>query len=155
MTTQVCFAPADIAVTPVSELTATPAPQVPPTHTPVPLPADFNRCTEGPSPVELIKFAQWNKNRVKLGNWVSGYLGAHGLDHPVRIIEMNPDDYKEGLPHADIDIVFEADPEWAKDDANAEVIVVLGPLSDVTPPDTVNASICQRAPTVGEFLLRY
>ena len=86
-----------------------------------------------------------------MGNWVSGYLVAHGLDHPVRIIEMNPDDYKEGLPHADIDIVFEADPEWAKDYANAGVIVVLGPLSDVS-PDTVvavDASIWQRAPTSG------
>jgi len=141
----------------IPEPTATPAPQVPPTHTPVPIPADYNRSTEGPPPVELIKFSQWEENRVKLSNWVAGYVVAHGLDHPVRIVTMNPEDYKDALPHGEIDIVMEADPTWAKPWADAGVIVLLGPLSDAS-GDTViavNASIWSRAPNVGRFMETY
>lgn len=141
----------------VPEPTATPAPQVPPTHTPVPIPADYNRSTDGPPSNELIKFSQWDENRVKLSNWVAGYVVAHGLDHPVRVITMNPEDYKDALPNGEIDIVMEADPAWAKPWADAGVIVLLGPLSDAS-GDTViavNASIWRRAPNVGQFMEKY
>ena len=123
----------------------------------MPIPADYNRSTQGPPRDELIKFAQWDENRVKLGNWVAGFIVAHGLDHPVRVIEMNPDDYKEGLPHSDVDIVMEVDPVWAKPYVDAGVLILLGPLSDAS-QDTVvavNASIWRRAPKVGQFLERY
>ena len=151
--------------TPVPEPTATavpvpteaPKPSVPPTHTPLPLPADYDRSTEGPPQVELIKFSQWDDNRVKLSNWVAGYMVAHGLDHPVRIIDMNPEDYKDALPHGEVDIVMEADPAWAKPWADAGVIVLLGSLAEVS-GDTViavNASIWNRAPNVGQFLEKY
>ena len=130
---------------------------VDPTHTPVPIPADYNRRTEGPPRDELIKFAQWDENRVKLGNWVAGFIVAHGLDHPVRIIEMNPDDYKEGLPHSDVDIVMEVDPVWAKPYVDAGVLILLGPLSNASQETViaVNANIWRRAPKVGQFLERY
>ncbi len=143
--------------TPVPQPTATPAPAVDPTHTPVPLPDDYSLRTHGPKPVELIKFAQWNENRVKLGNWVAGYIVAHGLDHPVRVIEMEPEEYKDKLPHSDVDIVMEADPVWAKPYVDAGILILLGPLSDAS-PDTVvavNASIWTRAPKVGQFLEQY
>lgn len=128
-----------------------------PTHTPVPLPDDYSLRTHGPTPVELIKFAQWDENRVKLGNWVAGYIIAHGLDHPVRVIEMEPGEYKDKLPHSDVDIVMEADPVWAKPYVDAGILILLGPLSDAS-PDTVvavNASIWSRAPRVGQFLEQY
>ena len=128
-----------------------------PTHTPVPLPDDYSLRTHGPTPVELIKFAQWDENRVKLGNWVAGYIIAHGLDHPVRVIEMEPEEYKDKLPHGDVDIVMEADPAWAKPYVDAGIIILLGPLSDAS-PDTVvavNASIWSRAPRVGQLLEKY
>ena len=143
--------------TPVPEPTEPPAMAVGPTHTPIPVPADYNRSTQGPPPHELIKFAQWDENRVKLGNWVAGYIIAHGLDHPVRVIEMEPEDYKDKLPHADVDIVMEADPVWAKPYADAGILILLGPLSDSS-PDTVvavNASVWSRAPKVGQFLEQY
>ena len=143
--------------TPIPEPTPEPTVAVDPTHTPVPIPDDYNRSTEGPPREELIKFAQWDENRVKLGNWVAGYIVAHGLDHPVRVIETNPEDYKDALQHSDIDIVMEADPAWAKPYADAGVLVLLGPLSSAS-PDTVvavNASIWTRAPKVGQFLERY
>ena len=143
--------------TPVPEPTAPPAVAVDPTHTPVPLPDDYSLRTHGPPPVELIKFAQWDENRVKLGNWVAGYIIAHGLDHPVRVIEMEPEEYKDKLPHSDVDIVMEADPVWAKPYVDAGILILLGPLSDAS-PDTVvavNASIWTRAPKVGQFLEQY
>ena len=150
--------------TPTPDPTATPSPEPPPTapsilptNTAVPIPTDYNRRTEGPPRDELIKFAQWKENRVKLGNWVAGYIVAHGLDHPVRIIEMNPEDYKDSLPHSDVDVVMEADPVWAKPYVDAGVLVLLGPLSNAS-PDTVvavNASVWRRAPNVGRFLERY
>ena len=143
--------------TPVPEPTVTHAPAVDPTHTPVPLPDDYSLRTHGPPPVELIKFAQWDENRVKLGNWVAGYIIAHGLDHPVRVIEMEAEEYKDKLPHSEVDIVMEADPVWAKPYVDAGILILLGPLSDAS-PDTVvavNASIWSRAPKVGQFLEQY
>jgi hypothetical protein len=130
---------------------------VDPTHTPVPPPDDYSLRTHGPSRDELIKFAQWDENRVKLGNWVAGYIVAHGLDHPVRVIDLEPEEYKDKLPHSDVDIVMEADPVWAKPYVDAGILILLGPLSDAS-PDTVvavNASIWSRAPRVGQFLEQY
>lgn len=150
--------------TPTPDPTATPSPEpiptvssILPTNTPVPIPADYNRSTEGPPRNELIKFAQWDENRVKLGNWVAGYIVAHGLDHPVRVIEMNPEDYKDSLPNADVDIVMEADPVWAKPYVDAGVLILLGPLSTASPNTVVavNASVWRRAPNVGQFMERY
>ena len=143
--------------TPSPAPTAPTAVAVDPTHTPVPIPADYNRSTQGPPRDELIKFAQWDENRIKLGNWVAGFIVAHGLDHPVRVIEMNPDDYKDSLQHSEVDIVMEADPICAKPYADAGVLILLGTLSDAS-PDTVvavNASIWRRAPKVGQFLEGY
>ena len=143
--------------TPVPEPTSPPAMAVGPTHTPVPLPEDYSLRTHGPPPIELIKFAQWDENRVKLGNWVAGYIIAHGLDHPVRVIEMEPEEYKDKLPHGDVDIVMEADPAWAQPYVDAGILILLGPLSDAS-PDTVvavNASIWSRAPRVGQLLEKY
>ena len=143
--------------TPVPAPTAPPAVAVDPTHTPVPIPADYNHSTQGPPRDELIKFAQWDENRIKLSNLVAGFIVAHGLDHPVPVIEMNPDDYKDSLQHSEFDIVMEADPICAKPYADAGVLILLGTLSDAS-PDTVvavNASIWRPAPKVGQFLEGY
>jgi len=75
------------AATPAPEPVARPLSQIQPTHTPVPIPADYDREASGPPRDELIKFAQWDDNRVKLSNWVAGYIVAHGLDYPVRIVD--------------------------------------------------------------------
>ena len=128
-----------------------------PTRTPVPLPADYSRSTSGVPIHELVKLAQWDENRLKLSNFIAGYIIAHGLNHPARIIDMDPEGYKDALPNNDVDIVMEADPEWAKPYADAGIIVVLKPLSTAS-PDTVvavNASLWKRAPEVGRFLERY
>ena len=128
-----------------------------PTRTPVPLPADYSRSTSGVPMHELVKLAQWDENRLKLSNFIAGYIIAHGLNQPARIIDMDPEGYKDALPNNDVDIVLEADPQWAKPYADAGIIVVLKPLSTAS-PDTVvavNASLWQRAPEVGKFLERY
>lgn len=128
-----------------------------PTRTPVPLPADYSRSTSGVPMHELVKLAQWDENRVKLSNFIAGYIIAHGLNYPTRLIDLEPEGYKDALPHNDVDIVLEADPEWAKPYADAGIIVVLKPLSSAS-PDTVvavNASLWKRAPEVGKFLEQY
>ena len=128
-----------------------------PTRTPMPLPADYSRSTSGVPMHELVKLAQWDDNRLKLSNFIAGYIIAHGLNHPARIIDMDPEEYKDALPNNDVDIVLEADPEWAKPYADAGIIVVLKPLSSAS-PDTVvavNASLWKRAPEVGRFLELY
>lgn len=128
-----------------------------PTRTPVPLPADYSRSTSGVPVHELVKLAQWDENRLKLSNFIAGYIIAHGLDYPTRVIDMEPEGYKDALPHNDVDIVLEADPAWAKPYVDAGIIVVLKPLSSAS-PDTVvavNASLWKRAPEVGRFLERY
>ena len=128
-----------------------------PTRTPVPLPADYSRSTSGVPMHEFVKLAQWDENRLKLSNFIAGYIIAHGLNHPARIIDMDPEVYKDALPNNDVDIVLEADPEWAKPYADAGIIVVLKPLSTAS-PDTVvavNASLWKRAPEVGRFLELY
>ncbi len=128
-----------------------------PTRTPVPIPADYNRSTEGPPKHELVKLAQWDENRLKLSNFIAGYIIAHGLNFPTRSIELEPEGYKDALVHNDVDIVLEADPEWAKPYADAGIVVLLKPLSSAS-PDTVvavNASLWKRAPEVGAFLERY
>ena len=85
-----------------------------PTRTPVPLPADYSRSTSGVPVHELVKLAQWDEKRLKLSNFIAGYIIAHGLDYPTRVIDMEPEGYKDALPHNDVDIVLEADPAWAK-----------------------------------------
>ncbi len=128
-----------------------------PTRTPEPVPVDYNRSTEGPPKHELVKLAQWDENRLKLSNFIAGYIIAHGLNFPTRAIELEPEEYKDALVHNDVDIVLEADPEWAKPYADAGIIVLLKPLSSAS-PDTVvavNASLWKRAPEVGAFLERY
>lgn len=128
-----------------------------PTRTPVPVPADYNRSTEGPPKHELVKLAEWDENRLKLSNFIAGYIIAHGLNFPTRAIELEPEEYKDALVHNDVDIVLEADPEWAKPYADAGIIVLLKSLSSAS-PDTVvavNANLWKRAPEVGAFLELY
>ena len=74
-----------------------------------------------------------------------------------RVIEMEPEEYKDKLPHSDVDIVMEVDPIWAKPYVDAGVLILLGPLSDASPGTVVavNASIWSRAPRVGQLLERY
>ncbi|MDE2753240.1 MAG: hypothetical protein OXI83_11750, partial [Gemmatimonadota bacterium] len=43
---------------------------------------------QGPQPPpkdELIKFANWDDNPVKLLNWIAAYIIAHGLDRPIHV----------------------------------------------------------------------
>lgn len=139
--------------------TTAPAPQsqVDPTHTPVPLPADYSRSTSGVPIHEFIKFAHWDENRVRLGNFVAGFIISQGLNYPFRTVDLGPEDYKNALQHNDVDVVLEADPKWAKPYADAGIIVLLKPLSSAS-PDTVvavNATLWQRAPEVGQFLEGY
>ena len=114
----------------------------------------------GPQPPpkdELIKFANWDDNRIKLTNWIAAYIVAHGLDHPIRIIDVEPDAYQDALTKNDVDIVLEADPAWAQQQADLGNVIVLGTLTSENPEAkiAVHASMSKRAPDVIEFLRSY
>lgn len=114
---------------------------------------------EGPQPPpkdELIKFANWDDNPVKLVNWIAAYIIAHGLDRPIRIIDVEDGAYQESLLVNDIDIVIAADGAWADEQAGAGKVVR---LANASPADTdlaivIHPSMNQRAPDVVQLLER-
>jgi hypothetical protein len=121
---------------------------------------DAPEQTSGPQPPpknELIKFANWDDNPVKLVNWIAGYIVAHGLDRPVRIVEVEDGAYQGPLQQNDVDIVFAADRGWADEQVNAGVAILLG---NGSPTDSalaivVHPSMLERAPDVIELLEKF
>ena len=111
----------------------------------------------GPSTDELIKIATWGDNRVKLTGWLAGYIIAHGLDHPVRMVETPEFDYLTPLLINDVDIVLGAAEVWAREQEDAGRVLVLGSigLSSSHNVIAVHPSLEQRAPDVIEFLKAY
>ncbi len=112
---------------------------------------------EGPPKDELIKFANWDENRVKLTNYMAAYIVAHGLDRPVRIIDLEGTDYKKALLDNHVDIVLEAASDWVGEQAEGGTVVALQTLSYESPETriAVHASMRDRAPDVIAFLSSY
>lgn len=113
--------------------------------------------TKGPQPPpknELIKFANWDDNPVKLLNWIAGYIIAHGLDRPIRVIDVEEGAYQEPLLVNDVDIVIAADGAWAEEQSGAGKVIRLGNASpvDATLAVVLHPSMEQRAPDVVRFL---
>ncbi len=111
----------------------------------------------GPSKDELIKFADWSDKRVKLTNYVAGYLIAHGLDFPVRMIDLEDTTYQDAWTNNDVDIVLEADPTWAKTRVEAGDLIELGTMAADNPDAkiVVHSRLAEYAPDVVEFLRGY
>ena len=113
--------------------------------------------TKGPQPPpkdELIKFANWDDNPVKLLNWIAAYIVAHGLDRPIRVFDVEEGAYQEPLLANDVDIVIAADGAWAEEQAGAGKVLRLGSASpvDATLAVVLHPSMEQRAPDVIAFL---
>ena len=127
--------------------------------TPIATPTAGPRSTERKEPTkdELIKFAQWEDNRIKLANWVAAYLIAHGLDHPVRLIDVEDGRYEDLFKTNDVDIVMEADNEWAKQQVDSGVATSIGTVvtGESTSTLLIHNSLIDRAPGVVEFLHSY
>ncbi len=114
---------------------------------------------EGPQPPpkdELIKFANWDDNPVKLLNWIAAYIVAHGLDRPIRVIDVEDGAYQDPLLVNDVDIVIAADGAWADEQAGAGKVVRLANPSPTDPELAVviHPSMNQRAPDVVQLLER-
>ena len=129
------------------------------TETPAPAASDAaaEEENQGPQPPpkdELIKFANWDDNPVKLMNWVAAYIIAHGLDRPIRIIDVADGAYQEPLLANDVDIVIAADGAWAEEQSGAGKVLRLGNASpvDATLAVVLHPSMEQRAPDVVRFL---
>ena len=112
---------------------------------------------QGPQPPpkdELIKFANWDDNPVKLLNWIAAYIIAHGLDRPIRIIDVEEDAYEEPVLANDVDIVIAADGAWAREQSGTGKLFRLANPSpvDATLAVVVHPSMNQRAPDVVRLL---
>lgn len=116
-----------------------------------------DQSSKGPSKEELIKLANWDDKTVNLSNFIAGYIIAHGLDHPVRLIDVSRDDYGETLLIEDVDIVLQASPDSYKGTETSQSIIVLDPLSEQDPSTNIVAHkrIESHAPEVIEFLKNY
>ena len=129
----------------------------PPAPVTAPAAAQTEQTRAGPQPPpkdELMKFANWDDNPVKLLNWIAAYIVAHGLDRPIRVIDIEDAQYQDRLLQNDVDIVLAADPVWAKDQADSGALVLLDNPSPVDPnlAIAVHPSMTQRAPDVIELL---
>ena len=112
---------------------------------------------KGPQPPpkdELIKFANWDDNPVKLLNWIAAYIVAHGLDRPIRVIDVEDGAYQEPLLANDVDIVIAADGAWAKEQSGAGKVFRLANPSPVDADLAValHPSMSRRAPDVVRLL---
>ena len=113
-----------------------------------------NKGPQPPPKDELIKFANWDDNPVKLLNWIAAYIIAHGLDRPIRVIDVEEGAYQESLLANDVDIVIAADGAWAEEQAGAGKVLRLGNASpvDATLSVVLHPSMEQRAPDVVRLL---
>ena len=112
---------------------------------------------QGPQPPpkdELIKFANWDDNPVKLLNWIAAYIIAHGLDRPIRVIDVEDGAYQDPLLANDVDIVIAADGAWADEQSGAGNVVRLTNASpvDASLAVVLHPSMNQRAPDVVRLL---
>ncbi|MCH2321813.1 MAG: hypothetical protein MK384_09230 [SAR202 cluster bacterium] len=116
-----------------------------------------DQASKGPSKEELVKLANWDDKTVNLSNFIAGYIIAHGLDHPVRLIDVGTSDYGEALLIKDVDIVLQANPNSYKGTETSQSIIVLDPLSeqDASTNIVVHKRIEGYAPEVIEFLENY
>ena len=117
---------------------------------------DENQGPQPPPKDELIKFANWDDNPVKLLNWIAAYIVAHGLDRPIRVIDVEDGAYQDPLLVNDVDIVIAADGAWADEQAGAGKVVRLVNASptDATLAVVIHPSMNQRAPDVVQLLER-
>ena len=112
---------------------------------------------QGPQPPpkdELIKFANWDDNPVKLLNWIAAYIIAHGLDRPIRVIDVEDGAYQDPLLANDVDIVIAADGAWADEQSGAGNVIRLANASpvDASLAVVLHPSMNQRAPDVVRLL---
>ena len=102
----------------------------------------------------MIKFANWDDNPVKLLNWIAAYIVAHGLDRPIRVIDVDDGEYRGPLLNNDVDVVIAADGEWAGEQADSGGVLRLANASpvDAALAVAVHPSMERRAPDVVRML---
>ena len=71
------------------------------TATPTALPGDAPSIqkVETDTPSEAIRIVTWEDNRVKLVNFILGYLLVHGHMQKVEMVEIESESYKLSLIH--------------------------------------------------------
>ena len=142
---------------PAAQTAAQPTVAAQPTAAPAAETAPAEEQNQGPQPPpkdELIKFANWDDNPVKLLNWIAAYIIAHGLDRPIRVIDVDDGAFQEPLLANDVDIAIAADSDWAKEQSGAGNLLRLANPSPVDPSlaVVVHPSLDRRAPDVLRLL---
>ena len=140
---------------PAAQSTQSPAQSTDADTAPASTQPELRRYVPQPPPKdELMKFANWDDNSVKILNWIAAYIVAHGLDRPIRIIDVEDAQYRDQLLGNDVDIVLAADPAWAEDQTASGALILLDNPSPIDPAlaVVVHSSMTRRAPEVIELL---
>ena len=117
----------------------------------------MRRGPQGLPDEEFLKFANWDDKRIKLSNYIAGYIIAHGIDYPVRLIEVDATGYQEMFAQGKVDIVLEMAAGSYEKQAESGTITVLGTLSQKNAETRigVHSSLEKRAPEVVEFIEKF
>lgn len=127
----------------------TPTPQ--PDETPVEtLVNEYDLLTSG----ETIKIAEWEDNRVKLLNFLAGYVIVFGFDHPVEIVSVDQGDYGPALLNGDVHLVIQMEQDWYESTGRSAGVLNIGaPFENLANSRIgANPGLQDIAPGIVEFL---
>ena len=130
----------------------TPTPQ--PDETPVEiLVNEYDLLTSG----ETIKIAEWEDNRIKLLNFLAGYVIVFGFDHPVEIVSVDQGDYGPALLDGDVHLVIQMEQDWyEKTGRSAGIIDIGAPFKSLANSRIgANPGLQDIAPEIVEFLSNF
>ena len=109
---------------------------------------------ETDTPSEAIRIVTWEDNRVKLVNFILGYLLVHGHMQKVEMVEIESENYKSTLLDKEADVVMEMSASWhASLKETDPVTAVASPYT--SEPDLmigINSTLIERAPKVVNLL---
>ena len=74
-----------------------------------------------------VRIAEWDDNRTQLLNAIVGYILVWGYNYHVEMIEGGPLDYQSALFEDRVEVVLQADAEWAE--SNTGSLIDLGTLA--------------------------
>ena len=127
-----------------------------PTATPTALPGETlpTQKVETGTASEAIRIVTWENNRVKLANFILGYILVHGHMQKVEMLEMESESYKSTLLDKEADVVMEMSASWHASLKDADKVTALA-SPYTSEPDLmigINTNLIERAPNVVNLL---
>ena len=116
--------------------------------------APSSQKVETDTPSEAIRIVTWEDNRVKLVNFILGYLLVHGHMQKVEMMEIESGNYKRTLLDKKADVVMEMSTSWHASLKDTDTVTaVASPY--ISEPDLmigINSTLIERAPKVVNLL---